>query len=228
MFKKIYVYDNYDPLTKTISGTLKEPILFDDNSPGSDYTEQKTIKDIYQILKIAKKDNLFIQDKIRESFLLSNWSSITDEEKQILIDVSTGDVDVEKIEFLMSQGKTNNEAIQDLRNSWVFNYEKNKIACKNRLYSRRMNNIVAKYLKIEDSEDLVHTVRDLIDDYLLGIRGVAHQGDTYGLVDYYNSTPGTPYSSGLKENKSYIMQNGDPDMTNFIAETLDVLIYGNY
>ena len=228
MLKKIYLYNDYDPATRTFTGTPKEPILFEDSTPGGDYTEQTTVKQVFDVFQIIKKDNLFVQDQIREAFGKTNWASITNEERQIMIDVSTGDLDLEKVGFLMGQGYTQDEAVQKLKDAWVINYDKNKKACKRRLYSRKMNDVIAKYLTTEDAEDLVHTVRDLIDDYLLGIRGVAHQGDTYGLVDYYNSTPGTPYENGLKENKSYIMQNGDPDMTNFVADTLDVLIYGNY
>lgn len=229
MLEKIYKYNNYDLEKREFTGIAKEPIVFKNSFSDPDYTQQTTIIGIYNTVIFTTKDNLYIQDKVREAFSLTSWSIMTDEEKDILITVSVGKVDQEKIAYLQSKGYTQEQAIELLKVKWVENYEKNKKACKRRLNSRSINNVLAKYLKTEDAEDLAHTVSDLLDDYLLGIRGVVHQGETYGLLDYYNSTAGTPYENqGLKETKSYIMQNGDVDMTNFINDTLNILLYGNY
>lgn len=229
MLNKIFIYNDYNPVTKRITGVAKEPIILALTSPGPDYTEQTTVKQISDVLDILLVDNLFRQDKIREAFELTTWGALTNEENDILIAASVGDNDAEKVPYLMSQGKTYFEAVDVLRNAWVDNYEPNKKACVSRLNSRTMSNVLAKYLSMADAEDLETTLGTLIASYERGKRGLMHQGETYGLLDYFNSTPLSPYElNGLKENKTYAMQNGDANLDNFIADALSVLRYGNY
>lgn len=232
MLKKIYKYNNYDLLTKTITGTIKEPIVLAYSEPDEDYIEQTSIIDVYKCLQIIKADNILMQDNILKSYTLQTWTNMTVEEKNIMIDLSIGTNDSEKIIHLISTGQATDtdSAIGVLKDSWVSNHPKNIIACQKRHSSKKLLKIISKYLNISDAEDLQHTLRNLALDYTQqGIRGVIHRGETYGLLDYFNSTVGTPYeTAGLKESKNYTMQNGDLNMDNFIADLLDIFLYGNY
>lgn len=229
MYKKIYLYNNYNVSERTITGTIKEPIVYSDTLPDTDYTEQTTIQNIYNVTSVYVKDNILKQDLLRQALSATTWSSLTNSEKDIVIEMSIGDLDTEKVTYLLSNGYTQAQAVSILRNNWGLNLNKNRRACEKRLKSLKISDVLGIYLTIQDAEDLQTTIRDLEDDYLMGMRGVAHHGETYGLVDYFNSTTGTTgETQGLRQTKSYVMQNGDANMDNFVNDVLDVLIYGNY
>ena len=222
-----------------MTGELKEPIVISKDSPGPDYTEQTEVKALHDTLCICPVDNMFHQDKIREAYLAKTWPLLTAEERNIVIDMAVGENHVEKATHLFTTGvliptgdpDTDNGNVESyLTEKWLDNYPKNKEACKLRINSKALDKVIGKFLTLADAEDLQHTVGDLERDYeKRGIRGVAHFGLTYGLIDYFNGTPGTPYENqSIKDTKSYTMKNGDPNMDNFVSEILDVLLFGNY
>lgn len=226
--RKLYKNNGYNIIDKTLVG-LKPPLIYALSNTDLDYTEITSINEMYLFLSEFQYDNLFIQDRIRELFTVLSWESISNTDKNVLINVSVGDNNTEKVAYLIQLGKTEQEALGILKEKWSVNYDLNKQACSLRFNSTALNLVISKYLTLSDAEDLEHTTVNLISSYLRGIRGVVHRGSTYGLLDYFNSTHGTIYNeNGLRENKSYVMQNGDANMDNLVSDILAVLLIGIY
>ena len=165
------------------------------------------------------------------------WADFTNDEKDFLIEayiretgVTSADDGTRKVTHLMTvHGMSLDDAKAKLQDVWAVYHQKEIASSKTRASSKTIFRILAKYLSLADAADFTNVIEHPYYMYTTqAIRGT-NDGETgVGLFDFIESTPGTIYETAGLAQQGYTMANGDPDMTNFISELMDVLRHGNY
>lgn len=185
----------------------------------------------------ACTDCLQFRAYVTEVMNTKTWATLLDEEKDFIIEsyiredgVTSQDDATRKVTHLMTvHGMSLPEAKLKLQTVWANFHKKEIDACKKRAGSHTIFLVLAKYLSIVDAADFTNIIESPYYMYTTqGIRGVNDGEIGEGLFDFIESTPGTIYETAGLAEQGYVMANGDPDMTNFIADLMDVLRNGNY
>ena len=185
----------------------------------------------------ATSDFLQFQSYVEEVADGLLWSSLTNEEKEFLIDyylkanTTTREADnLQKITYLITtKGMTQAQAEDYLRQSWANYHIKEIESCKRRSESKEVYLVISTYLSFQEASDFVRTIETPLYMYATqGIRGIEEGNTIEGLFDFIQSTPGTIYETAGLNEQGYTMLTGDTDVTNFKADLLNVLRLGNY
>ncbi len=156
------------------------------------------------------------------------WATLTHDEKMVAIKYRAFPDDVVTagtiVGYLMGIGYTQAEAVGTLIQAGAAEQTNLIKACHARGTSPVLFMIVGKYLALPDQADLNELVDSLLNKFLFrGLRGTLDGRDgNQGLFDFIEGTAGiTTLADQL-----YVMQNGDADMSNFIAELMNWLRNG--
>lgn len=202
----------------------------------SGYENITSIKNWYVFGINAANDYLHMREQVRDIISVVGWSGTSNEERDILIDLYLDDPNIptsgnntNKIVHLMTtNGLSQVDSIQYLQDVFGEHHIKDIAICKLRADSSKLYSVVAKYLTLDDGRDFFQTVRNLYIDFKeQAIKGTNNGTVGVGIFDYIENTVGTIYENAGLNSKGYIMQNGDPDETNFISELMDVFRNGN-
>lgn len=165
------------------------------------------------------------------------WANLTDTEADFIINnyvreagVTSQDDATRKVIHLMTvHGKSQSDSALYLQNAYAEFHLKEISSCFLRSQNKTLFQIIAKYLQNMDAADFTDVIEHPYYMFTTqGIRGV-NDGETgEGLFDFIESTVGTSYETAGLAQQGYIMANGDPDMSNFILELMNVLRNGNY
>ena len=164
------------------------------------------------------------------------WANATNDQRDLCIyyylkedSVDDATDGVNKVTHLITTGQAADagEARAKIIKEWSCHHLREKEVASARLYSERLYEVLGSYLSIADASDLFMSVESLFLSYETQvIRGTQDGSHVAGLFDYLESTD--IYALAGLAAKGYIMQNGDPDETNFVIDLMDVLRYGKY
>ena len=215
-----------------------------------DYVRLETLdpnihEDITSIENIDKygllvcTDYLQVRSWIKELVLSSGgWINLNNAEKLITInywvDDPTTDIatsDTNKAQWLIMNGYC--DPTPEAASAYIATIIypefaiKEREACTKRRYSKKIVQVITKYLTILDANDLLETIEPELKDYAeKGLMGTQYNrvGAT-GIIDYFMSTGG--YSGGLGfEAKGYNLITGT--IASLQNEVIDVFVNGNY
>ena len=166
-----------------------------------------------------------------------SWDDLSDAEKDLLIEnyASEDQVDgatdgMRKVVHLMTvHGMSQPEAVKYLEDVFADHHIKEIDSCEKRVKNKTLFQVIAKYLTIAEAADFTQVIDQPYYMYATqGIKGINDGEAGEGLFDFIESTAGTSYETAGLQEQGYPMKNGDPDMTNFIADLMEVLRKGNY
>lgn len=224
-------------LTMVSSGETVDPQLIVVTGETLDTTKYNDITSIEswdKYSEIITTDYLQTRERIRVMLNDKTWTGCTTNEKYIIIryylkesSKTSDDSDTEKIEFLMNEGLSFNEAKIFLISAYSTYHIKEIDACNKRANSEALYKVIAKYLNLFDASDLIKISHKLFDLFKSqGIRGINDSDSGEGLFDFIESTVDSSYeTTGLAE-QGYTLKTGD--ITGFITELMDILRNGNY
>lgn len=202
-------FGSSDGYKKSIRKTPKSPvqeIFFDGPSHYDDYLQWRwAIKDL----------------------LPATWTEMTEFEKAISIELNLAPLEGNnKVIWQMSKGMSQSCALDRIYGFFAYNHKRNIESCKNRAEHERVAIIIAKYLGETQGIQFTRTIESLLIQYKEHVViGTEHgSGGQVGLIDFFNNTSGTVYETAGLANQGYVMQNGDPDTTNFSAELVNWFI----
>lgn len=182
----------------------------------------------------------FIQFKkyVTEAMNTKTWSSLLTAEKDFITDnyiredgISSTNDGTRKVVHLMSPPHlmSQPEAVAYLHNVWAEYHIKEIAACQARATSKTIFLVLPKYLSLMDASDFTNVIQQPYYMYTTqAIKGVNDGEAGEGFFDFIESTAGTSYETAGLAQQGYAMANGDPDMSNFITELMNVLRDGNY
>lgn len=225
---KYYLYENFDVQDRKIleGATFKPPLLESDQSPGIDYIDLSTDPDTVHLMG----ESYFIDYLVWYNLLrdgLSDWITLTNDQKIMAIDHNIGTNTLEKVQHLMSLGLSQVEASVRLQKAFARHHVKEVEACRGRSISETLYVIVSKYLDIPEGAEFFGLTQNLYDKYVTqAIFGTEYGNSGLGLMDFIESTPGTIYENAGLEQQGFTMQNGDADSSNFVVELVNWLIWG--
>lgn len=227
---KLYLEDN-----QTIPAVL---IMEDNDMPPIGYTDYSS--DLLKWKDFALQvctDYLQFRTYVTEQLTLKGWSNLSNDEKYFVIDnyikedgIDPVTTNYNKIVYLMTVcGMSQPQAISHLQKVYAIHHLKEIESCLKRAQNEKLFTVIAKYLKLEDASDFTKVIALPYQMFVTqGIKGVNDGEAGEGLFDFIESTVGTSYETAGLEQQGYIMANGDPDMSNFIVELMDILRNGNY
>lgn len=235
---KLYKYNFFDETTKTIlvGNAVKDAfmIVATGATGPSDYSDFSSIGNWYNYGSSLCTDILQLRDKIKELVESITWSSLSDAEKDIVIEfyiredgVDESTYNTNKITYLMGKGYTLDEAKGKLIQSYANYHTKEVKACGERASCERLYQVIAKYLVLSDAGDLIKITHKLFDLYKTqAIRGTEDGNAGEGLFNFLESTVGSSYENAGLEQQGYTLNTGT--YSEFITELMDVLRHGNY
>jgi len=169
-----------------------------------------------------------LRTRVIEQLDIKTWANLSVAEKDycVAIDVKKTSVndstdETNKTTHIVAQGQAadTDAAKVYLAGKWAESKVKQSQACADRVNSKMFLCEIRTYLSNADADDFFVTTFSQF--FMFKEQGVSKQ-----LFDYIQSQ-GDYASTGLAS-KSYTMQNGDSDETNFIAAMLAVLKDGKY
>ncbi len=212
---------------------------------GWDFSESTPVlKEVVSILNHPMPINLGesndynqFREYTRAILDVKTWANLSNSEKDFMIDLYLKETDVDqatddinKATHLITTGQAvDAESVRLLIvDKWSSHHVLDIESCKARANALKLYISIGKYLTISDATDFFITVENLY----IGFRDQAikgtQDGSDEGLFDYIESTAGTVYEFAGLASKGYVMQNGDPDESNFVAEIMDVIRHGKY
>lgn len=182
------------------------------------------------------KDYQQFRDYVAAAAATKTWAAMSDEEKRFLCDwyIRPTGTDkptdsANKVAFLMGTGLSQAQAVEVLQDAFAKWHVEEINSCVARVNSEKFYKIIATYLSTVDAADFAEVGQNSYIKYFTqAIRGVNDSDTGEGLFDFIESTAGTSFEFAGLAQQGYTMQNGDPDMTNFITDLMDVLRNGNY
>ena len=176
------------------------------------------------------------RDYVADAAQTKTWNAMSGDEKRFLCDyyIRPNGTDkptdqMNKVVYLMGTGMTQPQAAEVLQDAFAKWHAEEIKACASRVNSEKFYKTIAKYLNTVDASDFAEVAQNSYIKYITqAIRGVNDSDTGEGLFDFIESTAGTSFEFAGLEAQGYTMQNGDLDMSNFIAELMDVLRNGNY
>lgn len=198
------------------------------------YDDITSIESWYQYGDILCTDILQTRDRIKGIVNSGTWSGLTNNEKEIVIElyIKKDDVDEDtyntnKVMYLMSQGYSLSEAQGRLIKAYGSYHTKEVRACNIRANCEKLYEVIAKYLTLSDAGDLIKITHKLFDLYKTqAIRGTEDGNAGEGLFNFLESTVGSSYENAGLEQQGYVLKTGT--YSEFITELMDVLRHGNY
>lgn len=174
----------------------------------------------------------------RKSILnTKTWENLSNYERDFTIQINIKEDAItesqdatNKITHLITTGQatTTEEARIIMVDNWGDHHLLDIESCRARAIAVDLYVKVGTYLNRVDYTDFFLTVENLYFAFRdQGIKGT-NDGSETGVFDYIESTPGTVYEFAGLASKGYTMQNGDPDMTNFIISIMDIMRHGKY
>ena len=136
-----------------------------------------------------------------------------------------------KVTHLITTGQAGDPAAAKaiIVKSWASFHVRDKDAAYARVSSEKTYQVVASYLSVTDATDFFTSIELLfLGYYSQAIKGTEDGSSVDALFNYIESTVGSIYENSGLASKGYTMQNGDPDMTNFISDLMDILRHGIY
>lgn len=237
--KQLYKYDFFDVNTKTITAGEQPKdafvIINSGDTVPSGYTEISSVQNWSDYGESLCTDYLQYRDRIKDELDQVSWSGLTNSEKDIVIDFylkesnkSEEVANGEKVAYLMGvHGLSLIEAKGKLISVYGPHHIKEIRSCYHRSNSELLYKIIAKYLTLVDAGDLIKITHKLFDLYKSqAIRGTEDGNAGEGLFNFLESTVGTSYETTGLEQQGYILNTGT--YSEFIAELMGVLRYGNY
>lgn len=182
------------------------------------------------------RDYQQFRDYVAGAAQTKTWAAMSDDEKRFLCDwyIRPTGTDkptdqTNKITFLMGLGMSQAEAAGVLQDAFAKWHVAEINSCVARVNSEQFFKVIATYLSTVDASDFAEVAQNSYIKYFSqAIRGVNDSDTGEGLFDFIESTAGTSFEFAGLAQQGYTMQNGDPDMTNFISDLMDVLRNGNY
>lgn len=159
------------------------------------------------------------------------WEELTHAEKMVAIKYraypnadSTAAI---VVGYLMGLGYTQGQAAGLLIQNGAQDQVKLIQSCTFKGTHQNLYMILGMYLSISDQGALNGLVETLLTKYMgKGLRGTKDgQDGLEGLYDFIEGTEGTVYETVNISTQGYVMQNGDPDTNNLIADLMDWLKY---
>lgn len=219
---ELYVYKGFDLVTrKTKDGfsASSSNIVVSLNDQGVDYDKITSIEQIYNIAEKYCFDFLQFKYLIKYQAETKGWANLTDSEKDICIELDILDNGTEKVVYLIGKGRSQLQAVTALQDAFAYAHAKTIKATRNRAEYKNAYKIVAKYLSIVDAADFFRLIETLYNEYInQAILGTQDGQSGLGLLDFYESTPGTIYEFAGLVQQNFTMQNGDPDASNLALE----------
>lgn len=218
----IYVYKGFDlekrRLKDGYSPISNNYVVVSLDDQGVDFDKTESISQIYSMRKYFFD---FMQFKfcIRDAAEAQTWASLSDEDKDICIELDVLDNSTDKIVYLMSKGHTMIEARSILIERFGVVHHEAIRSSRNRAEYKSAYQIGANYLNTPDFADFFRLIETLYGEYVnQSIFGTTDGQGGVGILDFFESTPGTNYEfAGLAE-QGFVMQNGDPDASNLVTE----------
>jgi len=178
---------------------------------------------------IAEDPN--VKQEIQDLANSIGWNNLSHEEKMIAIKFRaypnsiTGAATV--VAYLMGVGYTQGTATELLIRQGAQDQIKLIKSCAFKGTHEKLYMILGTYLSIPDQAALNALVQTLLTKYIgKGLRGTTDgQDGLEGLYDFILGTVGTAYETVNIASQGYVMQNGDPDTTNFISDLMNWLKY---
>ena len=223
---KLYIEDNeLIPAVQFLEATAPAPTGF---------TASDNLEDYYNYGMPSVTDFLQLRSYMVEVINTKTWDGLSTTEKYRAIhcylretSATREDAQTQKITFLMAEGYTMEEAIDQLTDAFAKFQVANIESCNQRANSKALYKIIATYLAIEDATDFYKKAANLFLDYKNeGIKGIAYGDEGEGLLDYIESTPGTSFESNGLAQEAYVLKTGT--FTDLISALQEVLIKGNY
>lgn len=227
---KLYLEDNTD---------IPAVFLLEDSAPAPEgYSDKSQFFDCWERYGEALcTDYNQFRDFVGEQLGIKTWDNLTYDERDFIIKLNvwetTGTKDeynAKKIAHILERGYASDlvSAKAYLTSHWARHHILDVKACVSRAESAKLFEVVGKYLSIDDAEDLFATTSNLYLKFIKqAVKGTLDDSPL-GWFDYLENTPGTVYEFAGLTSKGYVMQNGDPDETNFISDIMGVLRHGNY
>lgn len=234
----LYKYDFFDENTRTIlpGNESKDAfiIVASGGTAPSGYSDFSSITSWYQYGNTLCTDILQTRDRIKEIVNSGTWSGLTNNEKDIVIElyIKADDIDentynTNKVTYLMSNGYSLQQAQGRLIQAYGSYHTKEVIACTLRANCGRLYEVIAKYLSLADAGDLIKITHKLFDLYKSqAIRGTEDGNAGEGLFNFLESTVGSSYENAGLEQQGYVLKTGT--YSEFITELMYVLRHGNY
>lgn len=196
----------------------------------SGLTTNNNYTDITSILNWSIFGNFVLNDycatryEIREIVNDIGWNSLTDHDKNIVIDYYAYTSSTDVINYLINvSAYTINDASQFILNKWHIHHKSLLNSCIQRWYYAKL--IPLKYLSFNDSQNFINILESLIFTYTnIGRLGINYGDSIDGIMDYIEST-NTYQNNGLIE-CGFILLNGT--WNEFISDLKNVFIYGIY
>lgn len=200
----------------------------DYNFSGNSAIDVTTHDNLNLFYSVGRYDFLVYRNSFANHFYHKlGFSGLTEEDKYNSC-INVIPLPEEIIPYWMGKGMTQVEAQTKLISDWA-KYHNNRIDSLNkRVDSESIFIALATYLDFADVVDLVTKIRNLIVDLKnQGILGHSYGNIvTYGVMDWIESTAGSPYeNSGLKE-QNYSIKVGTVE--NLINRLHEILVDGIY
>ena len=221
---KTWRYIHFDPVTKkNVPGEIfKVGEIISDTQPDSDYNEVKSVLDVYNTHYNYFGDYSAWRQKINEDLNDRGWDDLTDQEKDICIELDLYEDGVDpsvftgtKITYLVGKGE--NPALV-LGESFANHHVKDIENCRLRGDDVHIYIIVGKYLSLQDAADFFRLIQGLYTQYRdQAIKGTLDGFVGIGMFDFIESTPGTIYEFSGLESQGYTI-NSPHTVSDFITE----------
>ena len=235
---KVWRYNHYDHNTRTVdpAETWKTPEIVQETQPDSDYYEVTEIEDLYNLPMSYYSDEYQWRTKITDACEAKGWTNLTDEEKDISIELSADDsilndtttptLNEAKVGHLMAGGMTAGEAVYTLTHNGASRHVLEVESCVNRAKDVYLYETIFTYLSLEEGGQLFNLLKGLFEQYTSqAIIGTNYGLPIVGIADFMENTVGTIYENAGFSAQGFTMLTGTE--SEFTNKVIQWLAYGN-
>jgi hypothetical protein len=210
--------------SEELNGNEAFKMIYSGDTIPNQYTDISSIVNWDKFGNLVCNDYFAYKCAIKTIVLETNWSGLTNTEKDLAIKYYAYPDTTSAVIYLMTtKGMSQEQAQGYILLAWHKHHGNITASCKLRWFYAKF--IVPQYLSFEDAEDLLNTVEPLVFAYHdMGRLGIEYGDKKDGLMDYIESTNAFA-GQGLREN-SYVLLQGTWD--EFITAMKNVFVWGIY